>query len=65
MVRASLNYVNWKERVAVVADLKLIYRASTEQEAERSNEIGDSLRLFECEGPPSRTIGLLNRARDE
>jgi len=35
MVRASLNYVNWKERVAVVADLKLIYRASTEQEAER------------------------------
>ncbi len=25
MVRASLNYVNWKERVAVVADVKLIY----------------------------------------
>jgi putative transposase len=35
MVRASLNYVNWKERIAVAADLKLIYRASTEQEAER------------------------------
>jgi putative transposase len=35
MVRASLNYVNWKERVAVATDLKLIYRSSTEQEAER------------------------------
>jgi putative transposase len=35
MVRASLNYVNWKERIAVAADLKLIYRASTEQDAER------------------------------
>jgi putative transposase len=28
MVRASLNHVNWKERVAVAADLKLIYLAS-------------------------------------
>jgi len=35
MVRASLNYVNWKERIAVAADLKLIYRASTEQQAEQ------------------------------
>src|SRR5580704_13245556 len=35
MVRASLNYMNWKGRVAVATDLKLIYRSSTEQEAER------------------------------
>jgi putative transposase len=33
LVRASLNYVNWKERKAVVADLKPIYRAATEEEA--------------------------------
>ena len=35
MVRASLNYVNWKERKAVAADLKLIYRAATERQAEQ------------------------------
>ena len=35
MVRASLNYVNWKERRQVAADLKAIYRASTEQQAEQ------------------------------
>ena len=36
MVRASLNYVNWKERKQVAADLKAIYRASTERQAELS-----------------------------
>jgi putative transposase len=35
MVRASLNYVNWKERKPVAADLKLIYRAATERQAEQ------------------------------
>jgi putative transposase len=35
MVRASLNYVNRKERKQVAADLKLIYRAATERQAER------------------------------
>lgn len=35
MVRASLNYVGWKERKQVAADLKAIYRAATEQQAER------------------------------
>jgi putative transposase len=34
MVRNSLNYVNWKERKQVAADLKPIYRAATELEAE-------------------------------
>jgi putative transposase len=38
MVRASLNYVNWKERRQVAADLKAIYRASTEQQAEQELE---------------------------
>lgn len=32
-VRASLNYVNWKERKALAADLKPIYRAATEAQA--------------------------------
>jgi putative transposase len=35
MVRASLNYVNWKERKQVAQDLKSIYRAATLEEAER------------------------------
>jgi len=34
LVRASLNYVNWKERKAVAADLKEIYRAATVVQAE-------------------------------
>ena len=34
LVRASLNYVNWKERKLVAADLKQIYRAATVEQAE-------------------------------
>jgi putative transposase len=33
MVRASLNYVSWKERKLVAADLKSIYRAAGERQA--------------------------------
>jgi putative transposase len=33
LVRASLNYVNWKERKLVATDLKSIYRAATEAQA--------------------------------
>jgi putative transposase len=35
MVRNSLGYVSYKDRKAVAADLKLIYTASTETEAEQ------------------------------
>src|SRR6266853_2737840 len=35
LVRASLNYVSWKERKRVAADLKGIYRAATERQAEQ------------------------------
>ncbi len=35
MVRNSLRYVSYKDRKAVAADLKLIYTASTEVEAEQ------------------------------
>jgi putative transposase len=36
MVRNSLSYVGWKERKAVAQDLKAIYRAATEAEAEQA-----------------------------
>jgi putative transposase len=35
LVRASLNYVSWKERKQVAADLKAVYRATTAEEAEQ------------------------------
>jgi putative transposase len=35
LVRHSLNFVGWKQRKEVAADLKLIYRAVTESEAEQ------------------------------
>ena len=35
LVRHSLNYVGWKQRREVAADLKLIYSAATEVEAEQ------------------------------
>jgi putative transposase len=34
MVRHSLNYVSWKQRKAVAADLRHIYTSATEQAAE-------------------------------
>lgn len=34
LIRASLNFVNWKERKTMAADLKLIYRAPTAEIAE-------------------------------
>jgi putative transposase len=34
LVRASLNYVSWKQRKQVAADLKPVYRASTAEEAQ-------------------------------
>jgi len=38
LVRASLHYVNWKERKQVAADLKPVYRAATAAEAELNLE---------------------------
>lgn len=35
LVRASLNYVNWKQRREVAQDLKAVYRAQTAEEAEQ------------------------------
>jgi putative transposase len=39
MVRNSLRYVSWKDRKQVAADLKLIYTAATEAEAEFNLEL--------------------------
>jgi len=38
LVRASLNYVNWKQRKQVAGDLRLIYQASTVLEAEMQRD---------------------------
>jgi transposase-like protein len=35
-IRSSLRYVSWKDRKAVAADLKTIYTASTEEDAEEA-----------------------------
>lgn len=35
LVRASLNYVNWKERKEVAQDLRMIYHAATAEEGEQ------------------------------
>lgn len=54
MVRHSLNYVSWKRRKDVAADLKRIYQSATAEEAE--------LRLCEFEAkwdrdyPPHQSI---------
>jgi putative transposase len=39
MVRASLNYVSWRDRKQVAGDLKPIYHAATADEAERQLEL--------------------------
>ena len=54
MVRASLNYVSWKERRQVAADLKPIYRAATADEAEQ--ELSDVQRQV---GHKYQAIGRL------
>jgi putative transposase len=39
LVRASLNYVSWKQRRAVAGDLRRIYRAATADAAEQELEV--------------------------
>jgi putative transposase len=59
MVRASLNYVTWQDRKAVVADLKPIYKALTADEAERQ------LSEFETKWPKYPAISRLWREQWE
>ena len=54
LVRGSLNYVNWKERKLVAADLKEIYRAATAVQAEME------LNIFQAKwGSKYQAIGKL------
>lgn len=54
LVRASLNYVSWKERKQVAADLKEIYRAATATQAEME------LNMFQAKwGTKYQAIGKL------
>ena len=54
LMRASLGYVSWKERKAVAADLKPIYRAATVVEAEM--ELDNFMRQW---GDKYKAIGKL------
>jgi putative transposase len=56
LVRNSLQFVNWKERKTVAADLRQIYRSATTEEAEQH------LTEFERRwDPPYATIGKIWR----
>lgn len=50
LIRASLNYVSWKERKTVAADLKPIYKAPTEQAAQ------DALEEFRAKWPKHKVV---------
>jgi putative transposase len=55
MVRASLNYVTWQDRKKAAADLKLVYRAATADEAERQ------LSAFQAKWPKYPAVARLWR----
>ena len=59
LVRASMNYVTWKDRKKVVADLKPVYKAVTADEAERQ------LSEFEAKWPKYPAIARLWREQWE
>jgi putative transposase len=56
LVRASLNYVPWKDRRQVAADLRLVYRAATAEQA--AAELDSFITLW---GPKYQAIGKLWR----
>lgn len=58
LTRATLNYVNWKQRKEVAADLKLIYQAGTESEAEM--RLGDFARKWDATYPMASQVWQRN-----
>src|SRR5258708_20977350 len=54
MVRASLNYVSWRERKQVARDLKSIYRAASLEEAER--QLADFAACWDKKYPSIRPL---------
>ncbi len=63
LVRASLNYVPWKHRKLVAADLRRIYRAATAEEAQQNlEEVTRKMdRLSEPEPVWQREDGIASR----
>jgi len=61
LVRASLNYVNWKDRKQVATDLKAVYRAATVEDAEQA--LADFAAAWERKYPPIAPIWRRNWAR--
>jgi putative transposase len=61
LVRASLNYVNWKERKQVATELKTIYRAATVEEAEQA--LNEFAAKWERKYPPIAPIWQRNWQR--
>jgi putative transposase len=60
LVRASLNYVSWKERRLVAQDLKLIYRAASLEEAE--GQLADFARQWDKRYPSISALWRRNWA---
>ena len=54
LVRASLNYVGWRERKQVAQDLKSVYRVATEEQARR--EMADFAERWNPKCPRSRLL---------
>jgi putative transposase len=61
LVRASLNYVNWKQRKEVAGDLRLIYKAGTVTEAETKRD--EFARKWDATYPMVSQIWLRNWER--
>ena len=61
LVRHSLNYVGWKERKTVAADLKRIYAAATETEAEQ--QLDEFARKWDAKFPTIAKSWRSNWAR--
>lgn len=61
LVRASLNYVSWRERKQVAQDLKSVYRAATEEQARR--EMGAFAERWNPKYPTIATLWQRNWER--
>ena len=61
LVRASLNYVGWRERKQVAQDLKSVYRAATEEQARR--EMGAFAERWNAKYPTIATLWQRNWER--
>ena len=61
MVRNSLNFVSWKTRKEVAADLRLIYQSATVEDAEQ--RLGEFEAKWDSQHPPIAQIWRRNWSR--